>query len=153
VKQLKAALEDYLKKTGYLGSITLGPKEEHRVSEADSLYLINLLTQRAKFANYLVIIIVVMLCTLYLGTFIALLKFSGDLKSTPYVLIGGVTLLLAITKQLQNLYAEKSVLDILLASLYQLPPERAADFAHVVYQSIKNPAHSLKKSSSELPEI
>jgi hypothetical protein len=136
MKQLQAALENYLVRIERFGELGLGGTDdqvERPITDDDSRCLATALDQKLKFNKYVVVVILAALGLLFLIASSFLLYHRQDVRAVygtfAFLLLSN----LGIIRWLRQLWWEANVMDASLYVLRKLPPEQAATFISRLY--------------------
>lgn len=137
MNDVKSIFQKYLKDTQLLQLEQLGSEQKAvKVTEKEGNLLKDNLTAQMKFNNNIVVISIVLLCIIFL-TGIFFVFYYRNSPSTIGVVFGGTFLsLLAIVTRLRKIWLEKSLMDVSLSVINDLPPEDAAKFIQTIYYNM-----------------
>jgi hypothetical protein len=133
VTKLEELLKLYLDRIGryreHLGS-------ERPVTREDNEFLIQLLSRRMSRNDYLIIVALVLIFIAFGLAVVVVWNNRGD--ATKLATAFGTLLLftLAVARLLRRFWLDKSVMDILMVALHELPPQEAAALVNVLYWRI-----------------
>ncbi|MGH8548826.1 MAG: hypothetical protein ACRERU_09550 [Methylococcales bacterium] len=127
MKRLETSLTDFLRLLGRLDDIKLGA-DEHQVNqptEEDITRLKTRVCENSKFNRTILILYIVSVCVLYvLGVF--LVFHFIDSPDVIGVVFGGTFLsLIGVTERLYRVWREKTIIDVMLTIIDDLPPSEA----------------------------
>lgn len=137
MNKLKSIYQSFLEDNSLLELEKLGSDEKKVApSKNASLNLKSNILKQSKFNNNIVIVSIVLLCIIFgLGIFFAI--YYRDNPTTIGVIFGGTFLsLLAIVSRLRRIWLEKSLMDVSLSVLEDLPPQDAAKFIQTIYYNM-----------------
>jgi hypothetical protein len=133
VKDLKELLKLYLDRIGrsqeHLGS-------ERPVTKEDNEFLIELLSHRVGRSDYLIIVCLIIIAISF-GVGVAVVLYVRHDAAKLTTAFGTLLIFtLAIVRILRRLWIDKSVMNMLMVALHEVPPEEAAKFVNVMYWRI-----------------
>lgn len=143
MKRVKTAYRQYLQRIERLDEINLGRKKTEKkksrpVTRVDNQLFEKLLQEQLKLNQWMVILFVIMLCIIFCGgLFLAFYFINSPGKLGGF---SGITLLslLVIVERLQRLWKEKSLMDITLLMVRELPAEEMVKVVETIYWSVLN---------------
>jgi len=147
MKRLRSAYEQYLTRIERLNKIQLGTdankKKSRPITEEDNQYFIKLLDKQLKFNLNIVIIYITMLCVLFgIGVFLVFYYLNSP-RVIGLIFGGTFFSLLTVIEKLRRLWHEKSIIDISLTVIQELPPKETAKVIEILYwNSIRKPNKS-----------
>ena len=133
MSKLKNIFQEFLDESKMMDFKTMGGEQ---LSIGNISALKERIIQQSKFNNTILIISVVLLCILFfLGVYFAI--YHRDDPTTMSVVLGGsIFSLLGIIVWLRKLWVEKSLMDVSLAVIDDLPAEEAAKYILVMYDKM-----------------
>lgn len=138
MKHIKKIFEDYLNRIGELKPVQLGDDDKRIVTEKDSAFLETQINGQRNFNNTIIIVAMVVLCVIFLVGVALVIKYIDHIEKINIVFGGTFLSLLSIVYWLRKLWLEKSVLDISMGIIQNMPPEKAADYISTLYWRMIN---------------
>lgn len=141
MKRLALTLEAYLERLGRL-EVTLGPDETRVVTQEDSSFLAQQLQRVAKADTNTIAVMTVLLGLAYgPGVLFAFYKLPSP-GVMGGVLSGALLALWLVVAKLRQLWREKSLVDMVLSALPELPPEQVVQLVEMLYwETVHRAAH------------
>jgi hypothetical protein len=134
MKRLQSVFEGYLQKIGRLAPEDLG-NEPQSVTENDKKNIVEQLSKEFAFNQKIIVVYIVMLFLLFgVGIFIVLYYLNSP-KAIGAVWGGTFLSLLGIVERLRRLWREKSIMDVTLSVIQDLPPEETVKMIELFYWS------------------
>ncbi|MBK9949656.1 MAG: hypothetical protein IPP12_21105 [Nitrospira sp.] len=131
--KLHTILEKFLKDAGSLKSPQLGDEVPLRNQEVDKVAFIEVLSKERGFNRGIIIALV----GLHVVLFVVGIGFAAYYRDSPptigVILGGSILSLLAITKSLQQVWREKTIMDVLLTSVPNLSGESIVKIIESIY--------------------
>lgn len=135
--KIEKSFEQYLSAIGRLKEESLGGEEEASpITVTNSKMMEKLLISQSKFNNNMLMVAIIGLCVIFIIDIFFIFYYKDNATALSVIL--GVTglSLVGVIKWLRKLWLEKSVLDVSLAVVENLPPTEAAKFIETTYWSI-----------------
>ena len=142
MRKLKNIFEEYLTRIGRLEPVKLGKADLVTVTATDNETFEQVLAHNSKTNGRIALAIVMSLLALVLIVMITMLRRIVQAQWIGYSVAGLPLLLLASFRLLYRLWVDKSVIDMSLGVVRNLPPQEAAKFINEVYW---NAIHPLSK--------
>jgi hypothetical protein len=135
MKRLQSVYDDYLKRIERLAEVQLGAPKARAVAEADSRFFRELLDRRVKSSQRLVMLCIILLFVLF-GAGVAVMLYYLNSPSGVGISLG-VTFfsLLSVVEKLRRIWHEKTLMEVTLTVLREMPPPEAAKFIETLYWS------------------
>jgi hypothetical protein len=139
---LTPVIEEYLKSVGALAPVTLGDRKKDSVdlpaaaTAKDNELFARALERRAASGRYIIVITVVLLCLLSGVVLVSALRYRDDPKVLGALVAGAFLSQLGIVARLRQLWLDKTVIDISIPVLEELPANEAADFICLLYWNL-----------------
>jgi len=137
MNKITALVEDFLKDTKQLDLKKLGGEEGEITQEQISSFTESL-KKSERFNKNIILLAIVLLCIIFgIGVFF-IFYFRNEPK-TIGILFGGTFLsLIPIITQLRKLWLNKSLMDLSINVIQNLPPKEAAKFMETLYWNMLN---------------
>lgn len=150
MKKITAIVEHFLKETRQLDFIQLGGEEtEIEVTTKQINTFKETLSKSKRFNKNIILFAIILLgITFLIGIFFVF--YHRDNPRTIGLLFGGTFLsLLVIITQLRKLWLNKSLMDLSLSVIQDLPPKEAAKFVETIYWNTLNTKAKKEANSKE----
>jgi len=133
VKRLRLVFEKYLSQIGRLEPIKLGSGGKRPIKKEDSEFFMRILLQELRFNKNLIILYVSLLFALF-GISIFFVFYHFTSHETGGIIFSGYFLsILIIVDRLRRLWHEKSVMDMVLIVVKELPPQEIVRVIETLY--------------------
>lgn len=139
---LRPVFEGYLNGVGALAPVTLGDRKKGSVdlpaaaTAKDNELFARSLERRAASGRYIMLISIVLLCLLSGVVLLSALRYRDDPKALGALVAGAFLSQLGIVARLRQLWLDKTVIDISIPVLEELPAKEAADFICLLYWNL-----------------
>ena len=132
---LTKTLQIYLDRIGRLGA-EMGSKPERPgrpLTMEDSLFLTELLSKQIGRSDYLIVLAIVVLFVSYAIAIFVVFNLRNDSLALKGAIPGLLLFTLAIVRALRGIWSQKTVMNVMIVILRELPPNDAAEFIDVLY--------------------
>lgn len=135
---LRLIFKDYLKEAGFLKFEKLGTGAPPIVTLSQNTVLKNKLTSQLKSNKTYVLLTIIPFCCLFLVGLIIALYMGDNALILGIIFFSLLIFSLSFLYYLRRCWLEKSMLDVSLSIMDDLPPEEAAKFIQVIYWKLLN---------------
>ena len=133
MKKTRALFEEYLRRINCLAPVGLGSNAKASISQEDNDRFVRRLEGELRFDRHLVLLYVSMLCLVFILAIVLFFYYLDSVEKVATAFGGSFLGIVLIVEKLRRLWWQRSVLNITLLLVKDLPPQESVRVVQTLY--------------------